>query len=132
MKKRNHILVPISLGEVADKLSILHVKSKKIKNKEALKNIEKELIELSEVCIDYGVDFGEYIDELIDVNDKLWDILQLQRDKESRSELDEEFIRLSLDVYRLNDKRFSIKQQINADLGSSLVEEKYYDGGMTK
>lgn len=120
-------MAPVSLGEIADKLSILDIKSRKISDPNAINNVVAEKIELEAVCKSHGVNFGVFLNQLIDINESLWDILQIQRDKEKNGELDEEFINVSLAVYHMNDKRFEVKKKINESLGSYLIEEKYYE-----
>lgn len=118
--------VPVSLGEIADKISILEVKSKYINDSKAIENINREKKALFKACDEAGIDFGVYLEQLITVNEKLWDILQKQRDKELIGELDEEFVQLSIDVYKTNDQRFEVKREINKNFNSTLIEEKYY------
>ena len=123
----NHILVPVSLGEIADKLAVLEVKSRKITCQEALGNVLAEKEALTQVCSDHSVDFGEDLEQLVAINDKLWDILQQQRDMEVEKKFGDEFVDISMRVYKMNDQRFSIKQRINENFGSILKEEKQYD-----
>ena len=121
------ILVPVSLGEIADKMSILEVKSRKIVDQDALENVLAEKEALTQVCSDHSIDFGKYLDELVSINEKLWDILQQQRDMEIEKRFGDEFADISMRVYKMNDQRFSIKKRINEKFGSSLKEEKQYD-----
>lgn len=123
---KNKIFIPVSLGEIADKLSVLEVKSKEIKDLIALENVLKEKVALELECKKNNIEFGEHLNELVEINHQLWNTLQNQRDKESNGELDEEFVQISLSVYHINDKRFEVKQKINNLFGSDLVEEKFY------
>tara|TARA_R110000824_G_scaffold218435_4_gene405106 strand:+ start:12288 stop:12713 length:426 start_codon:yes stop_codon:yes gene_type:complete len=115
--------VPVSVGELLDKISILEVKLRNINSNVKLKNVEKERDILLSFCDD---NFLEQIEGFIKINQKIWDVLQKQRDKENAGELDEEFTRLSLEVYHLNDERFAKKSQVNDMYGSFIREEKQY------
>jgi predicted nuclease with TOPRIM domain len=122
--------VIISAGEFLDKISILEIKSLKIKDPEKIKNIKKELELLqliaSEKLSDYK-NLNQRLLELKAVNSKLWEIEDDIRIKESKKEFDEEFIRLARAVYVTNDERFEVKNLINTELGSLVKEEKGYE-----
>lgn len=120
------ILVPISLGELYDKISILLIKKEKITDSNKRENIQKELDILQAIAEEYDID-GEYHTGLYNVNLKLWDVEDNLRVKEKKKEFDNEFIWLARDVYHLNDKRSEIKKQINLKYGSTIVEEKSYE-----
>jgi hypothetical protein len=119
--------VEVSLGEVFDKISILIIKLIKIKNVEKLTHIKNELLTLLN-----AVDFNnlknkqDFLD-LISTNAALWDIEDNIRIKERAKEFDEEFIDLARSVYITNDKRFSIKNNINVNNSSTLNEVKSYE-----
>jgi hypothetical protein len=119
--------VEVSLGEVFDKISILIIKLIKIKNVEKLIHIKNELLTLLN-----AVDFNnlknkqDFLD-LISTNAALWDIEDNIRIKERAKEFDEEFIDLARSVYITNDKRFSIKNNINVNNSSTLNEVKSYE-----
>jgi len=120
--------VPISWGELVDKITILEIKLLKIFNNKSRDNIEKELKYLEEVA-DFKNMPGEIKDlkhELSTVNHKLWDVEDSIRDKDELGEFDDSFIELARSVYRLNDLRARLKQSINLNLKSELVEEKSY------
>lgn len=119
-------LVPISLGELYDKISILIIKKEKIKNLNKLKNIQTELDLLQDIAEKYDID-GEFHTALYVVNLKLWDVEDKLRIKEKKREFDTEFIDLARSVYHLNDERSTIKRQINEIYGSTIIEEKYYE-----
>jgi len=124
------ILVPISHGELYDKLTILQIKQEKITDSEKLKNIEKELEELSmilnKVWNKDGFDNVMFV-HIKDINEKLWDIEDKIRIKEKNKLYDEEFIELARSVYFWNDKRAKVKKEINLKYGSNIIEEKQYE-----
>ena len=124
------ILTPVSFGEVLDKITILEIKSEQIKDTEKLLNVKNELQKLLDTWTE-SVERTEQIDnlksELLDVNQRIWDIEDKIRLKESRQEFDQEFIETARSVYFQNDKRADIKKQVNSLLGSELVEEKSYE-----
>ena len=121
--------VPISWGELIDKITILEIKQVNISAPVALANINKELDYLSDIVANsYGV--GERVIDfkkrLLDVNARLWKVEDDIRDKELKQEFDTIFIELARRVYMLNDDRAKLKKSINQTLGSELVEEKSY------
>ncbi len=121
--------VPVSYGEVLDKITILEIKSERIADENKLKNIRRELSELNRTWAESGLDHPELPrlkDSLKAVNEALWEIEDAIRVKESRREFDDEFIRLARSVYVENDQRAAVKKDINVLLGSDLVEEKSY------
>ena len=122
-------LVPISWGELIDKITILEIKEVKITSNNALDNIRKELGFLSDIVSNSkGVyDAISLVkNELKEVNLNLWQVEDEIREKEYSQEFDEEFIRLARSVYRLNDDRANLKKKINETLFSELKEEKSY------
>tara|TARA_Y100001970_G_C14234807_1_gene861130 strand:+ start:1523 stop:1906 length:384 start_codon:yes stop_codon:yes gene_type:complete len=123
------IKTPVSLGELVDKISILHIKSINIKNDEKLKLINEELEFLNKTLYDH-VDKNEiqsYLDSLIEINSKLWIIEDDIRDCERNKIFDQKFIDLARSVYFTNDKRSEIKLNINKKFGSKIVEVKSYE-----
>ena len=121
------IKVPISFGELVDKITILRIKQNKIDDKEKRKFIEDELQVLVRYFSSYSsVDIVREFTELETVNKKLWDIEDKLRVKESKKEFDKEFIELARSVYFTNDKRASIKKKINELTGSDIMEVKSY------
>ena len=120
------ILVPISLGELFDKITILQIKKSIIKGR-GLKNINKELFYLEKVVrnnkLSIDIDIFNYLKK---INRTLWEIEDKIRIKESKNEFDEEFIELARSVYKENDKRAAVKKEINYKYGSIFVEEKSY------
>jgi hypothetical protein len=125
----DEIKVPLSPGEVLDKISILRIKSKRMADPKKLANVRLELVALEDVWKSSayaGIDIDGEVEALLAVNQRLWEIEDLIRDKERAQEFDAEFIRLARAVYIENDERAAIKRRINLKLGSSLVEEKSY------
>ena len=119
-------LVPISWGELIDKITILEIKEVKITSNNALDNIRKELGFLSDIVSNSkGVYDAISLlkNELKEVNLNLWQVEDEIRDKEYSQEFDEQFIRLARSVYRLNDDRANLKKKINETLFSELKEE---------
>ena len=125
----NKILVEVSVGELFDKISILEIKKDKIKDKEKLKYIVDEYNLLKEQMVN-KVKFNEKLSGLFDVlkeiNSKLWVIEDDKRLCEKNSNFGEKFIKLSRDIHFLNDKRASIKLEINNQTGSKIKEIKEY------
>ena len=120
------ILAPISIGELIDKITILEIKQINMTGIK-LKNINKELKLLKNILQDKNLEINiDLIKNLKKVNKKLWEIEDNIRIKESKQEFDEEFIKLARSVYIENDKRASIKKEINQKYNSDLVEEKSY------
>ena len=122
------ITIPVSLGELIDKLSILQVKKKKISEQEKLNEVEKELYFLktnAEHLLGDKALFNLY-DDLIQVNTQLWDIEDNIRILEKNKDFGPEFIKLARSVYYTNDKRFEIKNKINKMTNSEIKEQKSY------
>jgi len=125
---QQEILVPISVGELMDKITILEIKCERIKNPAQLKNIVHELEALRAVHLG-DVDrtmLDKLSAELKRVNAKLWDVEDAIRDCDARRDFGASFIELARAVYRLNDERSRLKNAINLASGSRLVEEKSY------
>jgi hypothetical protein len=125
----NDILVPVSPGELLDKITILRIKVARIQDAGKLANVKLELALLEKTwsesgCAAAGVTAEEHA--LQAVNERLWDIEDLLRDKEARQSFDRDFIELARSVYVCNDERAAIKKRINVALGSRLTEEKSY------
>ena len=123
------INTPISLGELIDKISILMVKKKNIKNNDKLEQVNKELKYLQETLHNYTSkdEIDIFLNNLIDINSKLWIIEDDIRDCERKKQFDQKFIDLARSVYFTNDKRANIKLDINNKFGSELVEVKSYE-----
>ena len=121
-------VVPISWGELIDKITILEIKDLKIDSITANKNIRKELKHLLDIANlnNMPENIKSLKTELKNVNLRLWDVEDSIREKELAGEFDKAFIELARSVYRLNDVRAKTKQSINLILQSELVEEKSY------
>ena len=125
----NKILVEVSVGELFDKISILEIKKDKIKDKEKLKYILDEYNLLKEQMVNkvkLDENLSGLFDALKDINSKLWVIEDDKRLCEKNSDFGEKFIKLSRDIHFLNDKRASIKLEINNQTGSKIKEIKEY------
>ena len=122
--------ITVSCGELLDKLSILEIKSKKIKDKDKLKNIAHEKLILSSKAEALrNADPNKYqsfFDELLEINQKLWKIEDEIRIFEKDKIFNEKFIELARQVYVTNDLRFDLKNKINIFYKSGIVEEKEY------
>ena len=125
----NEIKVPISPGELLDKITILRIKSQRMTDPQKVRNVRVELDALQETWSSSAyarIDVAADIQALQTVNERLWVIEDDIRDKERAQAFDAEFIRLARAVYVENDERAAIKKRINVTLGSSIVEEKSY------
>ena len=121
------INVPVSIGELFDKISILDIKTKKIKNKDDLKLIKYELSKLRKIVKSKGLtstNIKNKYQSLKSINEKLWNIENKKRRCEKLKKFDKNFINLARKVYIYNDKRASLKKDINLLSGSSIVEIK--------
>lgn len=123
------ITVPVSFGEVLDKITILEIKSERIADPEKVRNVRLELEELTRVWNQAVPDqsaVAESRARLKAVNEQLWEIEDDIRDQEADQNFGSRFIELARAVYITNDKRAAIKKEINLALGSRFVEEKSY------
>ena len=136
MGDSQQILVPISAGELIDKITILAIKQQKLQRPDALINVKKELELLEQVLNSAVKSFPASIytkllrakQKLETVNQKLWNVEDALREYEQEKNFKIEFVDLARSVYMLNDERASIKRSINILCGSSLIEEKSYGG----
>jgi len=122
------ILIPVSLGELYDKISILKIKTERIDDEEKIKNVQKELDLLLKIAEKNPIE-SYYHYKLYKTNDSLWNIEDKLREYESKElyELyDDTFIDLAKQVYQLNDRRSEIKREINLKYNSDIIEEKSY------
>jgi len=129
MPAMNDLLVPISPGELLDKITILRIKAARITDPSKMANVRLELGLLEKTWQQSGCAGAcPQADEraLHAVNERLWDIEDRIRDKELVKTFDREFIELARAVYVSNDERAAIKKRINLQLGSRIVEEKSY------
>jgi hypothetical protein len=125
----NEIKVPISPGELLDKITILRIKSQRMSDPAKLSNVRLELRALEHTWNDSafaGIDIASEVTALMSVNERLWVIEDDIRDQERAQTFGAEFIRLARAVYVENDERAAIKRRINTKLGSGLIEEKSY------
>jgi len=124
------ILVPVSPGELLDKITILRIKAARMTDATKLANVRRELdlLETTWRSSHYAKQLDVSADEaaLHAVNERLWVIEDDIRDKERAQAFDAEFVRLARAVYFENDERAAIKKRINTALGSAIVEEKSY------
>ena len=124
------INIPVSVGELIDKITILEIKLERIKDKEKIKNVKKEYIELKNIENDLkkSKDFEEkYFSKLKQVNIQLWNTEDEIRIFEKNKNFDDKFLNLARSVYRLNDERSVLKRKINLEYGSEYIEEKDYE-----
>lgn len=123
-----NIKVPISVGELFDKVSILENKLKNITDKDKLKNIEKEHKLLSKIALKIDVNYwhNPNYKKLYKVNTQLWDIEEGKRDHERRKDFGQSFVDLARQVYIKNDLRAKHKRALNMEFGSEIIEEKSY------
>ena len=123
------ILIPVSIGELIDRLTVLEIKADRIKDPIKLENIRRELSDLRRAyktspCS--GVDIDAYRTELKKVNETLWEVEDYLRIKEGEEAFDEQFIDLARSQYQNSDRRSEIKRLIDEAAGSDLTEEKSY------
>lgn len=123
------IKVPISPGELLDKITILRIKAQRMSDPQKLGNVRRELHSLEDTWGSSAyarADIDSDVAALLEVNERLWVIEDDIREKERAKGFDAEFIRLARAVYFENDERAAIKRRINLKLGSTIVEEKSY------
>ena len=123
------ILVPISVGELLDKISILKIKIAAIDNPAKLANVQRELVALDVVRrreVPVLAELEALYLELQAVNQQLWDVEDNIREHERDGHFDDRFIELARDVYRHNDRRAALKRAINDLTNSEIIEEKSY------
>ena len=125
----NEILIPISPGELLDKITILQIKAERITDPVKVANVKTELDMLSKVW-DGSVESDDVITalsaELKSINERLWEIEDDIRDEERKRQFGERFVELARAVYVTNDERANAKKKVNLHLNSSIVEEKSY------
>ena len=128
LNKKVMITIPVSVGELIDKLSILRVKQTKITNPDKLTYVNKEfelLYNFSSVYFN-NEDISKLYHELVETNSKLWDIEDKLRVLETEKNFESEFIEFARGVYYTNDKRFVLKNEINERTSSEIREVKEY------
>ncbi|MGH8084147.1 MAG: DUF6165 family protein [Lysobacter sp.] len=126
----SEILVPVSFGELLDKIAILQIKSERMSDPAKLANVRNELAALEKTWMAHpaaSTDIVRLRADLKAVNERLWDIEDDIRVKEKAQAFDDGFIQLARSVYFQNDDRARLKREINTALGSAYVEEKSYE-----
>ena len=124
-----HIRIPVAPGELIDKITILEIKSRRIRDESKLRNVRHELELLNAVWGEMGEcasDISDLRRQLAGINEKLWQLEDDIRELEGRGDFGERFVELARSVYRTNDQRVSIKREINTCLHSDIMEEKSY------
>ena len=124
-----HLTSPTSPGDFLDRMTILELKSERIRDAAKLENVRRELELLRSTWAASPLaarDVSALVAQLKQVNAALWDIEDHIRDKEAARSFDAEFIELARSVYRTNDRRAALKRELNVTLGSPLIEEKSY------
>lgn len=120
------IRIPVAVGELFDKITILRIKAARLSDAGQLANVGRELAELEAAAV--GVPRSDELDGLVGrlqaINDALWDVEDGKRAHEREGRFDADFIELARRVYRENDQRAAVKREINRVTGSALVEEK--------
>ena len=123
------VKIPVSVGELVDKITILEIKNKKIKDIKKLSNIKLELKLLNKFLKKKKLNtklITRLKNYLYNVNLKLWNVEDKLRDHEYKNKFNQNFVKLARKVYFLNDKRSKIKKDINESVGSKIIEEKSY------
>jgi hypothetical protein len=123
------VMVPVSWGELIDKITILEIKSRRLDDEAKLANVRKELTLLKAVRdreFSGHAGLAELARRLVEVNERLWDIEDDIRSCEARRDFGGRFVELARAVYITNDERAAMKRRINELLGSALTEEKSY------
>ena len=124
------VSIPVSVGELADKITILEIKSKKIKDRDSLYEINKELTLLMSIFTKKRININKIkseLDKLRKINKKLWIIEDKKRNHEKIKKFDSKFIELARNVYKLNDQRAMAKLNINKITKSHIIEIKSYN-----
>ena len=124
-----NLLIPVAVGELIDKITILEIKSRHISNPVKLENIHNELSALEQIRQNHGLcraDLEEKGRALRIINQSLWEIEDRIRDCERNQNFGPNFVELARAVYMTNDKRAAVKREINAMFASTIIEEKSY------
>ena len=125
----NEILIPISPGELLDKITILQIKAERIADPTKVSNVKTELEMLSKVwgeAVEIDAEISALTAELKSVNEALWEIEDDIRDEERGKRFGERFIELARAIYVTNDERANAKKKVNLHLNSTIIEEKSY------
>ena len=121
--------VELPLGDVVDRIAILRLKAARLGDPVQRANVGRELDALDRAWVAAGhppVERLDAWDELLDVNQRLWDVEDALREHERRGDFGPDFVRRARSVYQLNDRRAALKRAVSVELGSRLVEEKSY------
>ena len=127
--------IPVSWGELIDRITILEIKSERLRAEEALANVRRELALLQRLAapiLETHQVVGETKMQLRVVNEKLWDVEDRLREMESARDLGSKFVELARSVYKNNDQRAALKRRINDAVPCGIVEEKSYAGAGTQ
>ena len=120
------IQIPVSVGELVDKITILSIKTNRLHGI-ARTHVKEELDLLEKALTKSGIELNrQERSELAEVNEKLWEIEEAIRQLEAKESFGDEFVALARSVYRCNDERAALKRAINQRHGSTLIEEKSY------
>ena len=122
--------VPVSVGELIDKITILEIKSKKIKNTNKIEQVKKELKLLMKILRTNKINIRKFKSDYIKlkkINEKLWNIENKKRRAETKKVFDNNFIKLARNVYLFNDKRAQYKLNINMITNSEIIEVKSHE-----
>lgn len=119
--------IEVSIGEIADKYTILSIKKIMIKDSQKSLNVNKEFDYINSIINELEINQEVLIDELLDINKQLWAVEDKIRECERNKYFGQEFINLARSVYELNDTRSIIKKQINIKYNSNFTEEKSYE-----
>lgn len=119
------ININIPVGEAVDRLSILMIKEKYIKDEAKLQFIETEINELIKALKPLG-DYSQHLNDLIEINEKMWHCNDIRKNKIINNEFDAEYISLTVEESTVNDQRFVVKNKVNMIYNSSLREQKSY------
>ncbi len=126
------LMIEVGAGELIDRISILHIKSAQIKDQEQLANVRRELDSLGAVrdqSLAQSPALSELTEQLSEINTRLWQLEDDIRACEANRDFGAEFIAAARGIYLTNDRRATIKRDINFLTGSSIIEEKLYAGG---
>lgn len=124
------ITIPVAIGELFDKITILRIKAARLSDARQLANVRRELAELETVAaaVPDSAGLDALVGRLQTINDALWDVEDAKRTHEREGRFDAAFIELARRVYKENDQRAAVKREINLLTGSTLVEEKSHGG----
>ena len=123
------VMIPIGIGELFDRISILQIKINKVIAEDAKNHVTRELEYLNQQAQLLVLDSKQRQDtqDLANINAQLWEVEDHLRKKENAQDFDSKFVELARQVYRLNDRRAEIKRKINVATGSLIIEQKHYE-----